>query len=250
VRLAFRPTLENAENAPSEGGYLLVANHSGLGNPDIACLIVGFLDRPGARFPAAMLHPVSFNSWPAGGWMARLGAIPSTCEAALGALSQGVPVLVFPGGDIDATRPVWHALRVVFGGRQGFLKIARVAKVPIVPMGIRGSHYAAPILFRSKILSTLLVFPRMSGVRRFPVTLLGILGAVGFIALAPSIGWLLAWILAMLWIVLPSLRSRGYRGPFVCALVIPSGTKTCSPTRARRRSSAPTTAFSVPSRIS
>ena len=203
VRLAFRPALENAENAPPEGGYLLVANHSGLGNPDIACLIVGFLDRPEARFPAAMVHPVSFNSWPAGGWMARLGAIPSTYDAALGALSQGVPVLVFPGGDIDATRPIWRARRVDFGGRQGFLKIARSAKVPIVPMGIRGSHYAAPILFRSKILSTLLVFPRLSGVRRFPVTLLGVLGAVGFIALGPSIGWPLASILAMLWIVLP-----------------------------------------------
>jgi hypothetical protein len=70
-------------------------------------------------------------------------------------------------------------------------------------MGIRGSHYAAPILFRSKILSTLLVFPRLTGVRRFPVTLLGVLGAVGFIALGPRIGWLLASILAMLWIVLP-----------------------------------------------
>jgi len=203
VRLAFRPALENAENAPPEGGYLLVANHSGLGNPDIACLIVGFLDRPEARFPAAMVHPVSFNSWPAGGWMARLGAIPSTYDAALSALSQGVPVLVFPGGDIDATRPVWRACRVDFGGRRGFLKIARSANVPIVPMGIRGSHHAAPILFRSKVLSTLLVFPRLTGVRRFPVTLLGVLGAVGFIALGPSIGWLLAAILAMLWLVLP-----------------------------------------------
>jgi 1-acyl-sn-glycerol-3-phosphate acyltransferase len=203
VRLAFRPALENSENAPPEGGYLLVANHSGLGNPDIACLIVGFLDRPGLRFPAGMVHPSSFNSWPAGGWMARLGAIPSTYDAALGALAQGVPVLVFPGGDIDATRPVWRARRVDFGGRQGFLKIARAAKVPIVPMGIRGSHYTAPILFRSKILSTLLVFPRLNGVRRFPVTLLGVLGAVGFVALGPSIGWLPASILAMLWIVLP-----------------------------------------------
>lgn len=203
VRLAFRPALENAENAPPEGGYLLVANHSGLGNPDIACLIVGFLDRPGARFPAAMVHPVSFNSWPAGGWMARLGAIPSTYDAALAALSRGVPVLVFPGGDIDATRPVWRARRVDFGGRQGFLKIARAAKVPIVPMGIRGSHFAAPILFRSEILSTLLVFPRLTGVRQFPVTLLGVLGAVGLVALGPSIGWLLASILATLWIVLP-----------------------------------------------
>ena len=53
--------------------------------------------------------------------MARLGAIPSTYDAALGALSQGVPVLVFPGGDIDATRPVWRARRVDFGGSTAYI---------------------------------------------------------------------------------------------------------------------------------
>lgn len=50
------------------------------------------------------------------------------------------------------------------------------------------------------------MFPRLTGVRRFPVTLLGALGAVGFIALGSRIGWLLASILAMLWIVLPLAR--------------------------------------------
>src|SRR4051812_22228561 len=62
VRLAFRPELEGAENAPREGAYLLVANHSGLGNPDIASFVACFLDNPSIRFPAAMVHPVSFNS--------------------------------------------------------------------------------------------------------------------------------------------------------------------------------------------
>src|SRR5262245_48957491 len=62
VRLAFRPELEEAENAPREGPYLMVANHSGLGNPDIACFVACFLDNPSIRLPAAMVHPVSFNS--------------------------------------------------------------------------------------------------------------------------------------------------------------------------------------------
>ena len=203
VRLAFRPVLEGRDNLAREGPYLLVANHSGLGNADIACLIETMVGQPRAHFPAAMVHPVSFNSWPAGGWMARLGAIPSTYEAALGALSQGVPVLVFPGGDIEATRPVWRARCVDFGGRKGFLKIAREASVPIVPMGIRGSHFTAPILFRSRLLSKLLVFPYLSGVRRFPVTLLGVMGAIALLAASPRVGSPVAAAMAVLWMVLP-----------------------------------------------
>jgi 1-acyl-sn-glycerol-3-phosphate acyltransferase len=203
VRLAFRPKLDGAENAPLEGPYLMVANHSGLGNPDIACFVACFLDNPSIRLPAAMVHPVSFNSALTGPWVTKMGAIPSTYEAALGALAAGVPVLVFPGGDVDATRPVWQANQVQFGGRKGFLKIARSARVPVVPLGFRGTHYAAPVLFRSALLSMLLVVPRMTGVRRFPVTLLALLGAASFLAMGPRLGWILAPILAFVWIVLP-----------------------------------------------
>jgi len=53
------------------------------------------------------------------------------------------------------------------------------------------------------VLSRLLVFPRMTGVRRFPITLLGVLGSVGLLQLAPRLGWPLASTLAVLWMVLP-----------------------------------------------
>ncbi len=202
VRLAFRPRLEGAQHLPQDGGYLLVANHSGLGNADIGCLIAVFLDGE-IRPAAAMVHPVSFNSWPAGMWMQKLGAIPATYDAAHASLTAGVPVLTFPGGDIDATRPVWQANSVDFGGRKGFLKIARKARLPVVPLGIRGSDFTAPILFRSAILSALFVFPKVMGVRRFPVTLLGVLGAAALLALGGTIGWIVAPVLALLWILLP-----------------------------------------------
>jgi 1-acyl-sn-glycerol-3-phosphate acyltransferase len=55
-------------------------------------------------------------------------------------------VLIFPGGDHEAFRPVWQAYRVDMANRKGFLRIARRAWVPIVPLGIRGSQFALPIL--------------------------------------------------------------------------------------------------------
>jgi 1-acyl-sn-glycerol-3-phosphate acyltransferase len=136
--------------------------------------------------------------------MKRVGAIPSTYPAAEAALASDVSLLVFPGGDIEAMRPIWQANQVQFGGRQGFLKIARKAQVPIVPMGIAGSHYTAPVLWRSeRMLPWLLVVPRLSGMKRYALTLLGVLGCILIFLINPfhSVGISIA--LSWLWLVLP-----------------------------------------------
>ena len=203
-RVAFRPRLEGIDELPRAGPFLLVANHSGLGLADITCLIVVWLQSFGTSRPlAGMVHPVSFNAWPMRAWMLHLGAIPSTYEAALGALASQTPVVVFPGGDIDASRPIWWANRVLFGERKGFLKIACKAHVPIVPLGIRGSHYTAPILFRSQWLGRALVLPWLVGNKRFPVTLLGAIGVAVLLCASYRLGWPLAAVLAWLWLCLP-----------------------------------------------
>ena len=113
-------------------------------------------------------------------------------------------MLVFPGGDYEATRPIWQAHTVMFAGRRGFLRIARRLQVPIVPMGIRGSHYSLPILWRSRTLAWLAVIPRLVGVKRFPMTLSGLLGALAIaLFVGPSYGWVLALVLAWAWLASP-----------------------------------------------
>lgn len=208
IRMAFRPELHGAENLPTTGPFMLVANHSGLGLADIMSFIVCYIPHLGVSRPlAAMVHPAAFNSWPAGGWMRRLGCIPSTYEAAEAALANGISVLVFPGGDHEAGRPIWQANQVQFAGRKGFLKIARKAGVPIVPMGIRGSHFTAPILWRSdRVVSWLLVLPRLTGMKRLPVTLLGVLGLSALLAFGPVFNWWITSALAWLWLVTPLSR--------------------------------------------
>jgi len=205
VQFAFRPRLSGAERLPTREPYMLVANHSGMGLAEIMAIIVCWLRDVGPSRPiAAMVHPFSFNAFPIGGWMRRLGAIPSTHAAAKAALAAGVPVLVFPGGDHESMRPIWQARQVQFAGRKGFLKIAREARVPVVPMGIRGSHYTAPILWRSdRVLSWLLVLPRLLGVRRYALTLAGALGVAALVAFGPIVSWWLTLPLAWLWLVLP-----------------------------------------------
>jgi 1-acyl-sn-glycerol-3-phosphate acyltransferase len=184
VRLAHRPTIEGLERLP-RGPFLLVANHSGgLGIAEILSFAALYLEAFGDTRPlAGFAHPMSFRLWPTSSLLPAMGAIPSTYTHARQTLAQGVPLLVFPGGDHETLRPVWQHARVDFGGRTGFLRIAREAGVPIVPMGIRGGALTAPMLVRSRRLARLLVLPHLIGQKRWGVSLLGVLGVAGIAAL-------------------------------------------------------------------
>lgn len=162
-----------------------------------------FFRRFGAtRRLAGFALPLGFRVFPLSSILKGVGAIPSTYEAARHALANGVPILVFPGGDHETLRPIWQANRVDFGGRVGFLRIARAAGVPIVPMGIRGSHFTAPILFRSTWLANLLVAPRLIGQKRWGLSLLGVIGAVLILMYAPAT-WPVRLLLTWLWLGSP-----------------------------------------------
>ncbi len=203
VGLLFRPTLHGAGHLPSEGPYLLVANHSaGMGIAEIASIAALWVERfDRERSLAGFAHPIGFRFWPMRNLMRALGTVPSTYEDAFDTLAAGVPLLVFPGGDHETLRPVWQANCVDFGGRTGFLRIAREAGVPIVPLGIRGSHYTAPMLLRARWLAWVLVIPRAVGLERWGISLLGVLGTIP-ILLAP-LPLLARLVLTVVWLASP-----------------------------------------------
>ncbi|MBX3264148.1 MAG: 1-acyl-sn-glycerol-3-phosphate acyltransferase [Labilithrix sp.] len=206
VRLAHRATLEGTSNLPKDGPYLLVANHSGaLGIAELVAFAALWADTFGASRPlAGFAHPLGFRVFPLSRVLAEVGAIPSTYEAAHAALSAGVPLLVFPGGDHDALRPIWRWRRVDFGGRRGFLRIARRAGVPIVPMGISGSHFTAPILWQSRLLAYVAAWPRLCGVKRWSLSALAVLTTLLVWTSAP-LSW--PWRVAIAWLALASPTS-------------------------------------------
>lgn len=209
ARVLYRPRVDGAHNLPNDGPFLLVANHSGvLGIAELLCLATWWLShRPQQRL-AGFAHHRAFDVPALGALLRRLGAVPSTYAAATSTLQQGVPLLVFPGGDHEAFRPIWHADRVDFGGRHGFVRIAARAGVPIVPLGIHGSAWTAPILWRSDgLLPRLWILPHRFGLRRWPLTVLGVLGAVGLVGATLQGGLVLApWaagLLAVVWLASP-----------------------------------------------
>ena len=187
VGLAHRPSIQGFENLPEGRPFLLVANHSaGMGISEILCFAALYAEHFGADRPiAGFSHSTVFGFPPMGALLRKLGAVPSTFEAGLDALARGVPLLVFPGGDHETMRPFWQASRVDFAGRRGFLRLAAKAGVPIVPMGISGSHWSAPMLWRSRVLPYVLGLPRLVGQKRWPVTLLGVLGSLAIARYLP-----------------------------------------------------------------
>ncbi len=204
VRLCHRPTLEGTQHLPTDRPYLLVANHSaGMGMAELEAFIVTYLRQVGPQRPlAGFVLPMDFQVFPFSLVARGIGAIPATYEAARETLAAGVPILVFPGGDHESLKPLWQAHRVDFGGRLGFLRIAQEAGVPIVPMGIRGAHFTAPILCRSRLLANLLVFPRFFGIRRWGISLLGAIVA-GLLAWLVPGPWYLRAALVWLWLGSP-----------------------------------------------
>ena len=191
--LLYRPSFTNPERLPRDQPFLLIANHSGgMAFAEAFCFLSCYLKTFGPQRPlSALAHPFSFFFPVLRRLISALGAVPSSYAHAHETLERGIPLLIFPGGDYEVSRPFWQASKVDFNGRKGFLRIARDANVPIVPMGITGSHNTAPILWRSElVLPWLLIVPKLFGIKRFPLTLLGLVGAIALVVCFwGTLGW-------------------------------------------------------------
>ena len=198
VKFLFRPRSVGWENLPSEGPFMLVTNHAaGIGLAELLSLLSLWNEKYGGAKPlAGFAHPLGFHLSGFREFHREVGSIPSTYSAGVRALKSDISIVVFPGGDHESLKPVWQNNKVDWNGRQGFLRMAREANVPVVPMGIRNGALTAPILWRSHWMARFFVLPKALGFKRFGISLLGILGAIGMITSLPEypfVAGFLAW---------------------------------------------------------
>lgn len=170
--LYFRAEVRGLQNIPEAGPVLLVGNHSG-GNltPDTHVFTLAFSTYFGVE---RRFHQLAHNlvlSMPGLGMLRKYGTVAATPENAERALDSGAALLVYPGGDYEVHRPSWESARVDFGGRRGFIRLAKSRGVPLVPVVAIGGQETALFLSRGEGIARLLGIDRMFRLKVVPISL-------------------------------------------------------------------------------
>jgi 1-acyl-sn-glycerol-3-phosphate acyltransferase len=170
--LYFRAEVRGLDRIPREGPVLLVGNHSG-GNlpPDTFVFTLAFCSYFGVERPFYQLAHNLVVSMPGLGSLRKFGTVAANHDNAMLALESGAALLVYPGGDYEVFRPSWERHKVDFGGRKGYVKLAREAGVPIVPVAAIGGQEAALFLDRGQWLAKLLMVDKLARLKSVPILL-------------------------------------------------------------------------------
>ena len=171
----FRVEVRGAENIPTEGGALLVANHSGTVPVDGLVTMFAVHETTGRN-----LRPLGADlvfRMPFIGELARKAGATLACnEDAIRMLSKGELAAVWPEGFKGVGKPYSERYKLQRFGRGGFVSAAIRTGVPIVPCSIVGAEEIYPLVGNIPILARLLGVPYIPVTPFFPW--LGPLGLV------------------------------------------------------------------------
>src|SRR5271166_6514084 len=139
--------------------------------PDTFVFTLAFCSYFGVERPFYQLAHNLVTLYPPLRWLRKFGTVAASPENARLALDSGAAVLVYPGGDYEVFRPSWQRHVVDFGGRKGFVRLARETGVPIVPVSSVGGQETALFLGRAQWLSKLLMLDKVLRLKSVPISL-------------------------------------------------------------------------------
>ncbi|HEX6363061.1 MAG TPA: 1-acyl-sn-glycerol-3-phosphate acyltransferase, partial [Albitalea sp.] len=170
-RYWFRVSARGFERAPVGEPYLMVGNHNGgMNAPDTAMTLHAWYTTQGAEAPVhALIHPGVFTIPYLNVHATKLGGVAATARMALKVLESGVPLLIYPGAGDDAYKPWADRNRILFFGRDAFVKLALHLDLPVVPIVSAGAHETLVVLDDGRARARELGLDR-HGVERLPLT--------------------------------------------------------------------------------
>lgn len=173
----FRVEVRGIENIPTEGGALVVANHSGTVAMDSLMTQVAVHDEHPAHRHLRMLGADLVFQTPVVGQVARRsGSTLAANPDAERLLSHGELAGVWPEGFKGVGKPFSERYKLQRFGRGGFVSAALRTGVPIIPCSIVGAEEIYPIIGNMKTVARLVGAPYAPITPTWP--LLGPLGLV------------------------------------------------------------------------
>ncbi|HET9871714.1 MAG TPA: lysophospholipid acyltransferase family protein [Propionibacteriaceae bacterium] len=148
VRLAFRPTVEGAENIPDTGPAILVSNHISAGDTFTLPAVI----RRRVTYPAKveLFTGKSWRDRVVAWFLVRVGQLPmdrsggrasaTGMDGVLNVLRQGQLLGIYPEG----TRSPDGRL---YKGKTGVARLVLAAGVPVIPVGMINSEFVKSKLF-------------------------------------------------------------------------------------------------------
>ncbi|MDP4690958.1 MAG: acyltransferase family protein [Candidatus Nanopelagicales bacterium] len=175
----FRVEVRGIDRVPSEGGALIVANHSGTIAVDSVMTQMALFDHHPAHRHLRMLGADLVFDTPFVGEVARKAGHTLACMPdAQRLLSRGEVVGVWPEGFKGIGKPFSERYKLQRFGRGGFVSAALRARVPIIPTAIVGAEEIYPMIGNISPLARLLGLPYVPVTPTFPW-----LGPLGLIPL-------------------------------------------------------------------
>lgn len=177
----FRTEIQGAENLMEEACLMTATHNGGMATPDAYGLAVAFWRRFGLETPAyGLMHKAAFHIPFMGPFLVKMGAVHATRENARIILRSNFPVMLCPGGDMDALKPYSQRHRITFGNRRGFIRMAISEQVPIIPVVSVGAHETLFVLNDGRRTARLSGLSRLFRIKSVPLT-------VGFpVGLSPA----------------------------------------------------------------
>ncbi len=203
----------NPENLKSDKS-LYVGNHS------VGVLLEGFTflyawekKFKQSQYCFAMAHR-GFMNFPILNWMMKsFGCILASYECAEAAFKNNHSAFIFPGGNYEALRTYKEKFICDFNQSKGWIKVALKNNVSIIPVTIYGSHLVNPIFIRSRLLSYILVLPKLFRMHWVPISLAQIvctifMGLVTFPILSPILASVFCYFTFALSFLVPILPTE------------------------------------------
>ncbi|WP_248580165.1 lysophospholipid acyltransferase family protein [Nocardioides sp. InS609-2] len=179
----FRIEVRGIENIPTEGGALVVSNHSGTVPVDGLMTMSTIHDRTG-RFLRPLGADLVFKMPLVSSLARKAGATLACNEDAERMLTNGELVGVWPEGFKGIGKPWSDRYKLQRFGRGGFVSAALRTGVPIVPLSVVGAEEIYPLVGNIPSLARLLGVPYLPITPLFPW-----LGPIGMVPLPSK--WLM-----------------------------------------------------------